>query len=93
MTETTAARGVDTTAGVVTGITVTGIAVTGIIETGRLLLILAFLRPRDRDWYSTNDWCDADSTHTVSHRHTDGLVCWYYELFFNPFHWVCVVIY
>ena len=34
MTETTAARGVDTSVGVVTGITVTGIAVTGITVTG-----------------------------------------------------------
>ena len=30
----TAARGVDTSTGIVTGITVTGIVVTGIIETG-----------------------------------------------------------
>ena len=34
MTETTAARGVDISAGVVTGITVTGITMTGITVTG-----------------------------------------------------------
>ena len=67
----TAARGVDTSTGVATGIIVTGIIVTGIIETG-------LLRTCDGDWYDTRNWYDADTTHVATHRHTDGLVCWYY---------------
>ena len=67
----TAARGVDTSTSITTGITVTGIMVTGIIETG-------LLRTRDGDWYDTRDWYDTDTTHVATHRHTDGLVCWYY---------------
>ena len=62
----TAARGVDTSTGIVTGI-----IVTGIIETG-------LLRTCDGDWYDTRDWYDGDTTHVATHRHTDGLVCWYY---------------
>ena len=62
----TAARGVDTSTGIVTGI-----IVTGIIEAG-------LLRTCDGDWYDTRDWYDADTTHVATHRHTDGLVCWYY---------------
>ena len=45
---------------------VTGIIVTGITVTGITMTGV----PRMTG--------DADSTHTVSHRHTDRLVCWYY---------------
>ena len=72
----TAARGVDTSTGIVTGIIVTGIIVTGIIVTG--IIETGLLRTCDDDWYDTRDWCDADTTHVATHRHTDGLVCWYY---------------
>ena len=65
--KTTAARGVDISAGIVTGITVTGITVAGV-----------FLHTRDFDWYCRNDWCDTETAHVASHRHTDRLVCWYY---------------
>ena len=59
---TTAAMGVDISAGIVTGITVTGV----------------FLYTRDSDWYDWNDWCDTETAHVATHRHTDKLVCWYY---------------
>ena len=65
--KTTAARAVDISAGIVTGITVTGIIVTGV-----------FLYTRDSDWYYWNDWCDTETAHVATHRHTDKLVCWYY---------------
>ena len=63
----TTARGVDTSTGIMTGITVTGIMVTGIIETG-------LLRTRDGDWYDTRDWYDTDTTHVATHRWAGMLV-------------------
>ena len=77
----TAARGVDTSTGIATGIIVTGIIVTGIIVTGIIvtgIIETGLLRTCDGDWYDTRDWYDADTTHVATHRHTDGLVCWYY---------------
>ena len=66
--KTTAARGVDISAGMVTGITVTGITVTGIIEIG------VFLYTRDSDWYYWIDWCDSERR---TWRHTDIRASWY----------------
>ena len=69
--KTTAARGVDTSAGIVTGMTVTGITVTGITVTG------VFLRTRDFDWYCRNDWCDTENSargDTQTYRQTGMLV-------------------
>ena len=69
--KTTAARGVDISAGIVTGMTVTGITVTGITVTG------VFLHTRDFDWYCRNDWCDTENGargDTQTYRQTGMLV-------------------
>ena len=64
---------------IVTGITVTGITVTGMTMTG--MIMTGTLRMAGV----------IQTRHTRCH--TDGLVCWYYELFSQPLPLGCVVIY
>ena len=61
--KTTAARGVNISAGIVTGVIVTGITVIGV-----------FLYTRDSDWYHWIDWCDSKRR---TWRHTDIRTSWY----------------